>query len=89
MPDFAFTDPERRLLQALHDRGIRFLIVGLGAALIEGAPVATLDVDLWLEGIEDPRLPEAAADVGGFGSAGSACSRQPSGGLGWSASTWS
>jgi len=66
VPDFAFTDPERRLLQALHDRGIRFLIVGLGAALIEGAPVATLDVDLWLEGIEDPRLPEAAADVGGF-----------------------
>jgi predicted nucleotidyltransferase len=66
VPDFAFTDPERRVLQALQDRGVRFLIVGLGAALIEGAPVATLDVDLWLEAIEDPRLLEAAADAGGF-----------------------
>jgi predicted nucleotidyltransferase len=66
VPDFAFTDPERRLLQALQDRGLRFLVVGLGAALIEGAPVATLDVDLWLEGIEDARLPQASADAGGF-----------------------
>ena len=66
MPDFALTEPERRLLQALHDRGLRFLIVGLGAALIEGAPVATLDVDLWIERVDDPRLPEAVTSVGGF-----------------------
>jgi hypothetical protein len=66
VPDFALTDPERRLLQALSARGIRFLVVGLGAALIEGAPVATLDLDLWLERIDDPRIPQAAADAGGF-----------------------
>ena len=66
MPDFALTDPERRLLHALSGRGIRFLVVGLGAALIEGAPVATLDLDLWLERIDDPRIPQAAADAGGF-----------------------
>ena len=66
MPDFAFTDPERRLLQALHGCSIRFVVVGLGAALIEGAPVATLDVDLWLEGIDETRLKAAAADAGGF-----------------------
>jgi hypothetical protein len=66
VPDFALTDPERRLLHALSGRGIRFLVVGLGAALIEGAPVATLDLDLWLERIDDPRIPQAAADAGGF-----------------------
>jgi predicted nucleotidyltransferase len=66
VPDFAFTEPERRLLQALHDRGTRFLVVGLGAALIEGAPVATLDVDLWLERIDDARVAAAVADAGGF-----------------------
>lgn len=66
MPDFALTEPERRLLQALHERGLRFLVVGLGAALIEGAPVATLDVDLWIERVDDPRLPEAVRSVGGF-----------------------
>jgi hypothetical protein len=66
VPDFALTDPERRLLQALSGRRIRFLVVGLGAALIEGAPVATLDLDLWLERIDDPRIPQAAADAGGF-----------------------
>ena len=66
MPDFALTDPERCLLHALSGRGIRFLVVGLGAALIEGAPVATLDLDLWLERIDDPRIPQAAADARGF-----------------------
>ncbi len=64
--DVALSAPERRLLQALHDHGIRFLIIGLSAAVIEGAPVATLDVDVWLERVDDPRLPEAAAAGGGF-----------------------
>ena len=41
-------------------------MVGLGAAFIEGAPVATLDLDLWLERIDDPRIPQAAADARGF-----------------------
>lgn len=66
MPDFALTEPERRLLAALKNHGIRFMIIGLGAALLEGAPVATLDVDLWLERVDDPRLPDAAREAGGF-----------------------
>jgi hypothetical protein len=49
--DFALVESERRLLQSLGVHGIRFIVVGLGAALIEGAPVATLDLDLWLERI--------------------------------------
>jgi hypothetical protein len=66
VPEFALVDSERRLLQALADRGVRFMVVGLGAALIEGAPVATLDLDLWLEHIDDPRVVAAASDAGGF-----------------------
>ena len=66
MPDFALTAPERGLLRALDAHGIRFIIIGLGAALIEGAPVATLDVDLWIERVNDPALPQAARDAGAF-----------------------
>jgi predicted nucleotidyltransferase len=64
--DSALSPAERDLLRALHARGARFIIVGLTAAVIEGAPVSTQDIDLWLEspGSEPVRL--AAADAGGF-----------------------
>jgi hypothetical protein len=64
--DYALTPAERALLRALNERGVRFLIVGMGAALLEGAPVSTQDIDLWLERIDDPRVPLAARDAGGF-----------------------
>ena len=51
--DFALTPAERRLFQALEERGVRFLVIGLSAAVLEGAPVATQDIDLWLEKIDD------------------------------------
>ena len=34
--DFALTAAERRLFDALHRHGIRFLLLGLGAALLQG-----------------------------------------------------
>jgi hypothetical protein len=64
--DFALTPAERALLRSLNDRGVRYLVVGLGAAVLEGAPVATQDLDIWLERVDDPRVPQAAADAGGF-----------------------
>jgi hypothetical protein len=63
--DFALTSAERRLLLALEARGIRFLVIGLSAAVIEGAPVATQDIDLWLEALDD-RVTSAAVAAGGF-----------------------
>jgi hypothetical protein len=45
---------------------VPFILVGMGAALIEGAPVATQDIDLWFPDASDPRIPLAAADAGGF-----------------------
>ena len=70
--DFALTPAERALLQALQRRGVRFVVVGMGAALLQGAPVATQDVDLWFEKADDERIRLAAADTGsswisGFG----------------------
>jgi hypothetical protein len=64
--DFALTPAERALLAALRVRGVRFLVVGLGAAVLHGAPVATQDLDLWFERIDDEGLRLAAADAGGF-----------------------
>ena len=65
MEDFALTPAERRLFQALEERGVRFLVIGLSAAVLEGAPVATQDIDVWLEDI-DERVAQAAADAKGF-----------------------
>lgn len=66
MDDFALAPAERALLEALNRHGVRFLIVGLGAAVLEGAPLATQDIDLWFERVEDPRIQAAAAEAGGF-----------------------
>jgi hypothetical protein len=63
--DFALTHAERRLFQALDARGVRFLVIGLSAALLEGAPVATQDIDLWIESL-DERVAQAAVDARGF-----------------------
>lgn len=65
MDDFALTPAERRLFRALQERGVRFLIIGLSAAVLEGAPVATQDIDLWFECLDD-RVAAAATDAKGF-----------------------
>jgi hypothetical protein len=64
--DFALTPAERRLLEALTQRGVRYLVIGLGAAVLQGAPVSTQDLDLWLERPGDDAVRLAAADAGGF-----------------------
>ena len=64
--DFTLTPAERLLLAALLRHGARFLVVGLGAAVIEGAPMSTQDLDLWLERAGDDAVRQAAADAGGF-----------------------
>ena len=37
------------LIAALHAEKIRFLIVGMSAAVLHGAPMATVDTDLWID----------------------------------------
>ena len=66
MDDFALTAAERALLAALNRRGVRYLVIGLGAAVLQGAPVSTQDLDLWLEHPGDEAVCQAASDAGGF-----------------------
>jgi hypothetical protein len=66
MVDSALEAPERALLAAMTDLGVRFMIVGATAATMQGARVATDDIDLWLSDLEDPRLGEAARRAGGI-----------------------
>jgi len=59
-----FAAPEIRLLTALLRARVRFMVVGLSAATLQGAPVVTQDVDLWFEKLEDPKIPRALQRVG-------------------------
>jgi hypothetical protein len=58
------SESELRFLRALRRRKVRFMIVGLSAAALQGAPVVTQDVDLWFEDLTDPRIGEALREVG-------------------------
>lgn len=70
MDAWALGDAERALLAALDRRGVRYLLVGLSAALLEGADVATQDLDLWLERTDEDSLRTAAREAGGFWASG-------------------
>jgi hypothetical protein len=60
----SLNESELRFLRALLRRKVRFMVVGLSAAALQGAPVVTQDVDLWFEDLSDPRIREALREVG-------------------------
>lgn len=41
--------PVARLLEALEAEEIRFMLIGMSAAIVQGVMGATLDVDLWMD----------------------------------------
>ena len=59
-------DNELAFLKALRESGVDFLVVGLSAAALQGAPAVTQDIDLWFKDLADPRLAAALARVGAF-----------------------
>jgi hypothetical protein len=59
-------DGERAFLTALGELGVHFLLVGMSAALLQGARGATEDLDLWFESLSDQGIAEAARRAGGF-----------------------
>jgi len=65
LADSALTEAERRFLLELNRLGVRFLLVGASAAVLQGANTATQDLDLWFEETSDPRIGEAARSAGG------------------------
>ena len=59
-----FAENEIRLLTALLRARVRFMVVGLSAATLQGAPVVTQDVDLWFEQLGDLKISRALQTVG-------------------------
>lgn len=78
MEDFsAFAPGERALLEALNRRGVRFMFVGAGAAVLQGANTATQDIDLWFERVADPAIAQAVREAHGVWVSGSFDMRPP------------
>jgi hypothetical protein len=50
----ALSDVERRFLEELNARGVHYMVVGLSAAIVQGANTVTRDIDLWFATIADP-----------------------------------
>lgn len=73
----ALTPGERAVFDALARRGVRFMLVGLSAAVIQGANTATRDIDLWFEDLSDPRIGEAVREASGIWVSGSFGARPP------------
>lgn len=59
-----FTDKEAGFLRALVDNDVAFMIVGLSAALLQGAPAVTQDIDLWVRDIQGKPFRRALKQVG-------------------------
>jgi hypothetical protein len=59
-----FSPAERRVLESLLRHRVRFMIVGLSAAVLQGAHVVTQDIDLWFEELPDRNLIPALLAVG-------------------------
>ena len=59
-----FAENEIRLLTALLRARVRFMVVGLSAATLQGAPVVTQDVDLWFEKLGEQKISRALQSIG-------------------------
>jgi hypothetical protein len=61
-----FTEDEQAFLRELARQGVEFMIVGLAAAALQGAPAVTQDIDLWFKDLGDVRIRAALQRVGGI-----------------------
>lgn len=61
-----FGKKELEFLRELTRQNVEFIIVGLSAAALQGAPVVTQDVDLWFKDLSHPGLKKALKKVGGI-----------------------
>ena len=59
-----FSESELRVLRVQLRRKVGFMVVGLSAATLQGAPVVTQDVDLWFENLGEPKISRALQEVG-------------------------
>ena len=62
--DALFSDEEIAFLRALVDGNVDFLVVGLAAAALQGAPAVTQDIDLWFRDLGGDRFRKALSRAG-------------------------
>ena len=61
-----FGEREIEFLKELVRRKVEFMIVGLSAAALQGAPVVTQDIDLWFRELTDPGITKALKTIHGI-----------------------
>ncbi len=69
MADFdraSLSEGEKAFFRSLNELGVPYMLVGMSAALLQGARGATEDLDLFFENLADHRIGEAAQRAGGF-----------------------
>ncbi len=60
---YGLTNSEIAFLRLLAAHRVPFMVVGLSAAALQGAPVVTQDVDLWFKQLDDPNLKDAIREA--------------------------
>jgi hypothetical protein len=58
-----FSDKEIKFLKELVKHKVRFMIVGLSAAALQGAPVVTQGIDLWFKDLLDTGIKKSLKKV--------------------------
>lgn len=66
MPDSVISDAELTFLKELRRRKVKFLVVGMSAAVIQGVDASTQDLDIWFKSLSDPNIDAAARAAGGI-----------------------
>lgn len=64
--DFLVETGSLRFLHELVKADCRFMIVGASAAVLQGVPLVTQDIDLWFEQLPNPTLQSVLSKVGGI-----------------------
>lgn len=64
-PSILFSDTEIQFLRELTRHKVPFMVVGLAAAALQGAPMVTQDVDLWFKDLTHLGLRKALRKVDG------------------------
>ncbi len=64
MVESLFSEKEQQFLAILLKNEVRFMVVGLTAAALQGAPIVTEDVDLWFERPGNPAFLRACDEAG-------------------------
>lgn len=64
--DSPFSDAELAFFRALDRAGVRYVLVGLSAAVVQGADTVTQDLDLWFAPGAQADLAAAVKAAGGF-----------------------